>query len=85
MKYEDALKIVDTHNTDGDFWSTVKKAVEKQIPRKPIVSKEEGPRGLIFSEFSCPVCNNTFEEDFILNEYGHCDYCGQAIDWSEVE
>ena len=45
------------------------KALEKQIPKKPIVtSKGE-------EEYSgCPVCNK-----FVFDDY--CQCCGQAIDW----
>lgn len=49
-------------------------ALEKQIPKKPIVN--------LWDEWcECPGCNGivTFEEI----KYDFCPDCGQAIDWSE--
>lgn len=43
------------------------KALEKQIPMKPIVGK-------LFAE--CPICRN----DEIFNEM-YCSHCGQKLDW----
>lgn len=49
------------------------KAVEKQIPKKP-VRKE-------FGKFYCSVC-----DDFLLhsNATKYCSRCGQAVDWNIV-
>ena len=53
----------------GEALGVAIEALEKQIPKKPIVtSKGE-------EEYSgCPVCNK-----FVFDDY--CQCCGQAIDW----
>ena len=51
----------------------VQKAVEKQIPKKPLKNYGGGYR--------CPNCQmKHFNPDWIGNKY--CD-CGQALDWSD--
>ena len=54
------------------------KALEKQIPKKPIKDQ--------FSHECCPCCGWIVYKD----EYGgrylpHCENCGQAIDWSDTD
>lgn len=57
----------------------LRKAYEKQIPKKPLPEKD-------FTNYSwqrkCPVCG-----DWLIlsvgGKMGHCCNCGQAIDWSE--
>lgn len=46
------------------------KAVEKQIPKKPIKYKDE---------IICPSCKT------LVGSSPYCRYCGQALDWSEAE
>ena len=50
--------------------NTAVAALEKQIPKKPYA--ETAFYG------TCPSCSRTIDTDY-------CEYCGQAIDWSEVE
>lgn len=64
----------------------VREALEKQKAKKP----GEVTNGLIWwdndgnpvwlTDHICAVCGKR-----IIPEYRHCPYCGQAIDWSEVE
>lgn len=46
------------------------KALEKQIPKKPIKHKYE---------IVCPSCKT------LVGSSPYCRYCGQALDWSEKE
>ena len=51
-------------------------AIEKQIPKKPLKYK------LIY------LCPNCYRPEYIKQRGAldtHCGFCGQAIDWSEVE
>lgn len=74
MTYADVLKIVDCHDTNGEFWSKVRMAVDKQILKKPI---EWGYKKIPI----CPTCNRV---EYIVRRDGMdtcCGFCGQAIDW----
>lgn len=57
---------------------TAIEALEKQIPKKPITTKDgyKGSYGI------CPNCKNIIDE---WNDYCFCNECGQAIDWSVEE
>lgn len=71
MKYEEALKIVEKHNPESDFWSTVKEALEKQIP----VKKHK------YMGYRC-ICGKE-----VARDQDYCEYCGQKllpILWSET-
>jgi hypothetical protein len=65
------FKIIRKRRIGGtsDYYDLAINAMEKQMPKKPIVtSKGE-------EEYSgCPVCNK-----FVFDDY--CQCCGQAIDW----
>lgn len=84
MTYEEALNEINqecvicrTSNNcakDECIWFICKKAIDKQIPKKPL-TEICGDR--------CPVCGSwvwgfTDKRDF-------CGKCSQAIDWSEEE
>ena len=60
------------------------KALEKQIPKKP-VDKSKNP--VDWHIMSCPCCNNTFwnSGQFVRYQPKFCNYCGQAIDWSDTD
>lgn len=69
------------------------KALEKQIPKKPIVKDDTAFDGsLIDVLLCCPVCNRKICSEpadyimasFLKEEYPHC-HCGQALDWSDTE
>lgn len=52
------------------------KALEKQIPKKPILVKDDRTDEKWWYE--CPVCKETMMEDY-------CCGCGQKMDWSDYE
>jgi hypothetical protein len=62
-------------------------ALEKQIPKKPIVD----PANLCdFQNFHCPKCNQKIiarlDGEWIAGKLqNYCDKCGQALDWSDTE
>ena len=51
-------------------------ALEKQIPKKPITTKDGNK--------SCS-CGLVVQTGYIRNCLYYCDNCGQAIDWRDVE
>lgn len=59
-----------------------KKAIEKQIPKKPEIDEFEGTdywQGRYSHwQYSCPYCGMRLDTHFDC-----CCNCGQAIDWSE--
>ena len=60
-------------------FETAIEALEKQIPKKPVVVDEE----YIFEkdewekDYECPSCGNPYAED------SFCSCCGQKLDWSD--
>lgn len=56
----------------------VKQAVEKQIPKKP-THYDSIPHD------RCPNCHNAVKVFCDAHEYHYCLYCGQALDWSDIE
>ena len=63
-------------------------ALEKQIPKKPVVVDIKDHEGTdIDAAFRCPKCNRVvcfYAENDIEKEYPYC-HCGQALDWSDTE
>ena len=53
------------------------KALEKQIPKKPIIRKAEDSFGFV-KYILCPNCEKV---DFGYERHCFCKLCGQAIDW----
>ena len=49
------------------------KALEKQIPKKPIVS----------DDIICPNCSTILIYCLHTSEIDYCDKCGQRLNWSE--
>lgn len=59
--------------------SVANKALEKQIPKKPIILGYREGREVNTISYLCPICNkHTSRENF-------CKYCGQALDWGDSE
>ena len=54
---------------DFEWLEKSKKALEKQIPKKPTKTR---------SEIVCPTCKT------LIGSSPYCRYCGQAIDWSDT-
>ena len=56
-----------------DMLLLCKKALEKQIPKKPL------PENKYYGNGKCPNCNAVFLD----KSTKYCGNCGQALDWSE--
>lgn len=88
MTYEEVLyRFIDfAHNQDvttdihEKMVATIKEALEKQIPKKPLH---------LHKNYYCPVCKEDgwmLWDDAIPNDMDkYCSKCGQAIDWSDDE
>ena len=75
MTYEGALYWY-THNgatveQERECESLVKEALEKQIPKKPIINKRK------------IQCVNGHNQP--VQHYKYCPMCGQLMDWSDTE
>ena len=82
MTYEKALNILDETVTGNLEWKIVlTKALEKQIPKKPIPTIGKHTKTIIY--FSCPNCGAS---DLGNNEYRFncCENCGQKLNWEET-
>ena len=86
-------KVIKPMYEDGSFPLTVAdevaKALEKQIPKKPIEEEKQYSEDYGFnSDILCPVCNNYigyYTEAMCKPKYmRYCNECGQRIDddWS---
>ena len=60
-------------------YSVALNALEKQIPKKPVVVGEEYifERDEWEKDYECPFCGNPYADD------SFCSCCGQKLDWSE--
>ena len=54
------------------------KALEKQMPRKPVVSDDGW-------QISCPNCSATLIYCLHTSKIDCCDKCGQRLDWEGIE
>lgn len=61
--------------TTQEDLQTIKKALEKQIPKKPI----EARRWLYDNGLICPVCSYSIYK----LSFSYCHNCGQKIDWEK--
>ena len=88
MTYEEAIKNINTLNAvccQKDFYDTefenalalAIEALEKQIPKKPIIREAEDSFGYV-KYIICPNCEKV---DFGHERPCFCRLCGQAIDW----
>ena len=80
MTYEEALNQFNStnpfmhgSNKQEEYFNVIRKAIEKQIPKKPYLDNDNG----IYEKEYCPSCNRSL---FPNDPYCRC---GQAIDWSE--
>ena len=88
MTYEEVIKHFEslqkryTKQHNGRMCEKVNlalEALEKQIPKKPIIRKTKDYFG--YAEYIlCPNCKKV---DFGLTQPCFCRLCGQAIDWKE--
>lgn len=58
---------------------------EKQIPKMPYFGEALGYKG--FNGYLCPICRNwlLYPDEIPNSRDSFCSFCGQKIDWSEVE
>lgn len=79
MTYEVALAKFKAFGCEkcSDMEDRILEALEKQIPKKPKVSH------LGFD--ICPMCKSHEVRSTYGSRQDYCPYCGQRIDWSEVE
>lgn len=85
MTPKEAIKILEVAKTEVEWdypldyaiaIDTAIEALEKQIPKTPITTKDGNK--------SCS-CGLVVQTGYIRNCLYYCDNCGQAIDWSEEE
>lgn len=70
----DAEKILEAYDT------TIK-ALEKQIPTKPMLRRKKRFDG--YNDGWCTCCNWYVKD--IFDRYNYCPNCGQALDWEGVK
>lgn len=74
--------LTDMKICDGEEMDMAIKALEKQIPKKPIIHTNDIDRLAC-----CPVCDSnvdwTYEGFWRKGNPKYCRECGQAIDWSD--
>ncbi len=87
MNAEEAIEIITNaiqteHETvEQDMALAIaQKALEKQMPKKPILSNDQSIRYVM--RFACPSCGKCFTEVGIAD---YCYHCGQALDWNNIE
>lgn len=90
MTYEEAISYlkqlrpipIDGFKITAEAYDMAIKALEKQIPKKPVY-KDELFLGKHWKAPHCPTCGDSWNGD----EYGegmkYCWECGQAILWEE--
>lgn len=74
---------IDLGTHDENELKIIKEALEKQIPKKPIIWENRhyfSPTPNDDWGYECPCCGN---QEIDYPEH-HCD-CGQALDWTEEE
>lgn len=65
---------------DFEWLETAKQSLEKQKPKKPIITIDGFFNGQpIYDTWGCPNCGKVYETDF--EDYEYCPTCGQALDW----
>ena len=70
-------KSIDTaRNTVKEVLDVVVSALEKQIPKKPIILGYREGREVNTISYTCPICHKHISRD------NFCKNCGQALDWS---
>ena len=93
MSYEDAFDILSNlakkalYRDEKEAYEIALEAIEKQIPMK-VEKLEKGFWGEKIDKPTCPICLSIVkrtDEYPIKRVITYCEYCGQAIDWSESE
>lgn len=65
-------KVIYTENEKCESYDMAISALEKQIPKKPIVISN-----ILYNHYKCPRCN-----DYICIGEPQCLKCEQVLDWS---
>ena len=79
--YESDITSAGDGTPDGDLIQALYMAInalEKQIPKKPILDKEQTMR--FVTTYTCPKCGKGFTGTRVCS---YCYRCGQKIDWSD--
>ena len=85
MTYREAIKQLNSiavYHFDkytADAINMAINALEKQIPKKPIIKKAED----YFGNVKHTLCPNCQETEFVFTQPCFCHHCGQALDWKE--
>lgn len=66
-----------TNKTLNEAIGLVMKSLEKQVPFKPTRIKERKEYNCKFGDCKCGAR--------VIDAYGYCLKCGQALDWSDTE
>ena len=83
------MQIEDEHNdckfTEDDYKANEMaiQALEKQIPKKPIINHINTNEDVTEIEYTCSACGTNYVELTPCEEW--CPYCGNKIDWSDEE
>ena len=85
LDYKKALEVFKDIMREGNYLLTVKIALEKQIPKKPIARFINAFSDDMAS--SCPCCKQPIVNVWNKRDYKplYCHYCGQALDWSDTK
>lgn len=61
----------------------IKKAIRKQIPKRPVMKPMGGFTAEEASVLSCPTCGEPVSNYWAPgNNPKHCQFCGQKLDWT---
>ena len=75
--------LTDMNVCDGEEMDVAIKAIEKQIPKKPIINIGDTDKDRLAC---CPACDSnvawTYNGFWRKGNPKYCRFCGQAIDWS---
>ncbi len=81
MTAKDVIEIFKTaetaNKTLNEAIGLVMKSLKKQVPFKPTRIEER-------KEYNCKFGNCKCGER-VIDAYGYCSKCGQALDWSDTE
>lgn len=94
MTHEEAIKTIQVAIAEVEWeypmnysvaFETAIEALEKQIPKKPYFGEALGYKG--FNGYLCPICRAwlLYPDEIPNSRDSFCSFCGQKIDWSEVE
>lgn len=81
MTAKDEIEIFKTaetaNKTLNEAIGLVMKSLKKQVPFKPTRFKERKEYNCKFGDCKCGA--------LVIDAYGYCSKCGQALDWSDTE